>query len=148
MKSRLRPSRDLRGRGHERALVAGRSPGVACASMADGTRRPIARAVSRLMPKVEARVMIDGKPRSVYARTEGGAIAKVNGLRLRLAQGLDTSSAERIERWQHEMEGGHQRYRTVLTAGAGSGSAAARRAAGHVVRAGDKKGWRWPPAYR
>jgi len=48
--------------------------------------------------------MIDGKPRSVYARTEAGAIAKVNGLRLRLAQGLDTSSAERIERWQHEME--------------------------------------------
>jgi integrase len=37
--------------------------------------------------------MIDGKPQSVYAKTEAEVIAKLNSLRLRQAQGLDTSSS-------------------------------------------------------
>jgi hypothetical protein len=37
--------------------------------------------------------MIDGKPQSVYAKTEAEVIAKLNSLRLRQVQGLDTSSS-------------------------------------------------------
>ena len=37
--------------------------------------------------------MIDGKPQSVYAKTEAEVIAKLNSLRLRQPQGLDTSSS-------------------------------------------------------
>ena len=43
--------------------------------------------------RYEARLMIDGKPQSVYAKTEADAIAKLNDLRMRQAQGLDTSSS-------------------------------------------------------
>jgi len=47
--------------------------------------------------RYEARLMIDGKPRSVYAKSEAEAIAKLNQLRLRLPQGLDTSAT--ASRW-------------------------------------------------
>ena len=43
--------------------------------------------------RYEGRLMIDGKPQSVYAKTEAEVIAKLNNLRLRQAQGLDTSSS-------------------------------------------------------
>jgi integrase len=47
--------------------------------------------------RYEARLIIDGRPRSVYAKSEAEAIKKLNELRMRQAHGLDTSAT--ASRW-------------------------------------------------